>query len=309
MPGEVCCVCGRPIGGAAKLLGGRNFCEEHYSRVARDRRGAWAAMVALIVGLAAFVALVFFFAPSLRDAVQGDALIVTGLVLALVPAVVWLVVFYSQDRAEPEPKRYVLALFALGALLATGIGQPLINGFFRVNEWAGSSTLLRLIAGITIVGAVQESLKYAAVRYSIFNSTEFDERIDGIIYGAAAGLGYATALNVMFVVNNGGVDLGFGAVRVAVTALAHASFAGVVGYFLGRAKFENRGPFWMPVGVLIAAILNGVVTTVLVEITRSGLQTTPIVGLIAAAVIAMATFLLLFSILQRSNRALARSAG
>lgn len=307
MAGEACCVCGKTVGGAAKLLGGRVFCEEHYMQVGRDRRGTWTAMFALIIGLAAFVALIFFLAPSLRDVLRGQTLLVAGLILALVPALVWLVVFYVQDHAEPEPKRYVAAVFVLGALLATAIGQPLINDVFRVNEWAGGSTLLQLVAGITIVGAIQQFLQYAAVRYSIFNSAEYDERIDGIIYGAAAGLGYATALNVMFVVNNGGVDLGVGAIRIAVTALAHASFAGVGGYFLGRAKFENRGPFWLPAGLLIAAILNGVVSVVLREITRTGLQTTPIAGLIAAAVIALAVFLLLFSILQRSNRALSRS--
>jgi RsiW-degrading membrane proteinase PrsW (M82 family) len=156
--------------------------------------------------------------------------------------------------------------------------------------------------GICIVGITQEFLKYAAVRYSVFGSVEFDERIDGIIYGAAAGLGYATFLNVEYVLRNGGVDLGIGAVRIAVFALAHASFAGVTGYFLGRAKFENRGPFWLPVGLLLAAILNGVVTTLLSEITRSGLRPTPLNGLILAAVVAAATFIFLFAIMRRSSR-------
>lgn len=308
MPNEVCCVCGKPVGGVARLLGGRVFCEQHYAQVGRNRRGMWTATAALVLGLTAFVAIVFALAPSLRETLQGNALFIAGLVLALIPAVVWLAVFYLQDRAEPEPKQYLLGVFVLGVLLAVAVGQPLINSFFRVNQWASGSLFLQLVAGITIVGAIQEFLKYAAVRYSVFNSAEYDERIDGIIYGAAAGLGYATALNIMFIINNGGVDLGVGALRVAITALAHASFSGVTGYFLGRAKFENRGPFWLPVGVLLAAILNGAVTVLLREISRTGLQTTPVVGLIAAAVIALATFLSLFAILQRSNRALARSA-
>jgi len=88
-----------------------------------------------------------------------------------------------------------------------------------------------------------------------------------------------------------------------VTTLAHASFAGVTGYFLGRAKFENRGPLWLPLGVFIAALLNGVVTAIIGEITRSGLHTTPLNGLIGAAAVAVVTFSVLFFILQRSNRA------
>lgn len=307
MAGEVCCVCGKPVTGAARMLGGRVFCDEHYARVGQNRRGMWTAMLALIVGLAVFVAAVFLLAPD--NALSGPALIVVGLLLAIVPAAVWLAVFYLQDRAEPEPKQYLFGVFILGLLLAAAVGQPLIREVFRVNEWASGNLGLRLLAGITIVGAIQEFLKYAAVRYSIFRSAEFDERIDGIIYGAAAGLGYATYLNVDYVLSNGGVDLGVGAVRIAVVALAQASFAGVTGYFLGRAKFENRGPFWLPVGLLLAAVLNGVVTTLLSEITRTGLRPTPLNGLILAAVVAAVTFAVLFAVMRRGSRPTAAAAG
>ena len=309
MAGETCCVCNKPVTGSAKMLGGRAFCEEHYARVGQSRRGMWVAMLVLIVGLALFVTAVFFAAPAVRSSLQGAPLILIGILLALVPAAVWLIVFYLQDRAEPEPKQYVLGVFLLGLLLAAAVGQPLIRDFFKVNEWAGGSLALRLLAGICIVGITQEFLKYAAIRYSVFGSAEYDERIDGIIYGAAAGLGYATFLNVQYVIENGGVDLGIGAVRIAVIALAHASFAGVTGYFLGRAKFENRGPFWLPVGLLLAAVLNGVVTTLLSEITRTGLRPTPLNGLIVAAVVAAATFIILFAIMRRGSRPATAVAG
>jgi len=302
MAGETCCVCNKSIAGAARMFGGRAFCDDHYARLGQNRRGMWLAMLVLIIGLAAFVAGVFFAAPALRTNLQGLWLTIAGLLLALVPAAAWLSVFYLQDRAEPEPKQFVLGVFILGILLAAAAGQPLIQDVFGVNRWAGNSLFLQLLAGICIVGITQEFLKYAAVRYSIFRSVEFDERIDGIIYGAAAGLGYATFLNVQYVLQNGGVDLGIGAVRIAVIALAHASFAGVTGYFLGRAKFENRGPFWLPAGLLLAAILNGVVSTLLKEITRSGLRATPMNGLIFASVVAAATFVILFIIMRRSAR-------
>lgn len=308
MTGETCCVCNKPITGAAKMLGGRAFCEEHYARVGGSRRGLWLAMLFLILGLALFVTAVFFAAPAVRDSLAGPALILVGLLLALVPAAIWLVVFYLQDRAEPEPKHYVLGVFVLGLLLAAAVGQPLIRAF-DVNEWASGSLALRLVAGICVIGITQEFLKYAAVRYSVFGSAEFDERIDGIIYGAAAGLGYATYLNVDYVLSNGGVDLGIGAVRIAVIALAQASFAGITGYFLGRAKFENRGPFWLPAGLLLAAVLNGVVTTLLSEITRSGLRPTPLNGLIFAALLAAITFVVLFAIMRRSSRPSSAVAG
>lgn len=303
MPNAVCCVCNAPIEGPARIVGGRTFCERHYGRVGRNRRGIWAATVALIVGLVLFVLAVQFVDRALPTGLSGAALLIVSLLIALAPAAIWLAVFYLQDRVEPEPKAYIFLVFVGGALLASAVGQPLVRDVFRVNAWASDNLALGLVAGIFIIGAIQEFLKYAVVRYTIFNSTEYDERIDGIIYGAAAGLGYATMLNLDYVLSNGGVDLGIGAVRVAVTALAHASFAGVTGYFLGRAKFENRGPLWLPLGVFIAAVLNGGVTAIIGEITRSGLRATPLNGLIGAAVVAVVTFSVLFVILQRGNRA------
>ncbi len=302
MANAVCCVCNTPIDGPARTLGGRTFCERHYSSLAHNRKGMWGATLALIAGLVLFVLAVQYLARAVPVGLSGAGLLIVNFIIALAPAIIWLVVFYLQDRVEPEPKSYIFLVFIGGALLASAIGQPLIRDVFRVNEWASGNLALRLVGGIFVIGAIQEFLKYAAVRYTIFNSTEYDERIDGIIYGAAAGLGYATMLNLDYVLANGGVDLGAGVVRVAVTALAHASFAGVTGYFLGRAKFENRGPLWLPLGVFIAALLNGIVTAIIGEITRSGLRTTPLNGLIGAAAVAVLTFGVLFAILQRSNR-------
>ncbi|MFQ5612720.1 MAG: PrsW family intramembrane metalloprotease [Anaerolineae bacterium] len=308
MANEFCCVCDAPIEGPVMTLGRRHFCERHYHHVTQDRKGVWNSTIVLVIALVIFALIVSALSSTLAGSLGGGGLIATGVVLALIPAVLWLAIFYLQDRLEPEPKGYVLGVFLLGALLARAVGQPLINGFFQVNEWASNSFAFKLAAGILIVGIIQEFLKYAAVRYSVFGSQEFDERVDGIVYGAAAGLGYATMLNIDYVIGSGGVDLGIGVMRIVVAALAHASFAGVSGYFLGRAKFENMGPVWLPGGLLLASVLNGVVTVALGAISRSGLQATPLNGLILAAIVAAITFGLLFTIIRRINQAVLAGA-
>jgi RsiW-degrading membrane proteinase PrsW (M82 family) len=299
--GEFCVVCNEPIKGIGRMLGGRGYCEKHYRRVLQGHSGAWRATLGLIAGLFVFVGVVSLLASAVAGALQGIALVAAGLILAAVPAGIWLLVFYQQDRLEPEPKRLVLGVFVLGAVLASTIGQPLIGGFFRVNAWADFSVWTKLAADILIVGALQAFLIYAAVRYTVFRSDEFDEPVDGIIYGAAAGLGYATMLNISYIVSHGGVDLGVGALRVAVVALAYASFGGVLGYFLGQAKFAGYGPFWLPLGVLATSVLNGLVTVALSLVSRTGLQATPIRGLVLVAAIAGVTFVLLFVFMRRSN--------
>nr|CAA9219455.1 hypothetical protein AVDCRST_MAG63-400 [uncultured Armatimonadetes bacterium] len=252
-------------------------------------------------GVLLFVAVVAGLNAALRPTLDGTGRLLAGVLLAVVPALIWLTAFYRQDKFEPEPKKFVLGVFLLGALLAQAVGQPLIRSLFRVDNWFGAHPAVQVITTVLIVGIIQEFLKYAAVRYTVFDSPEYDQRVDGIIYGASAGLGYATVVNILYVVERQGVDLAVGAINVAVATLAHASFAGLMGYFLGRAKFDSMGPFWLPIGLLISATLNGVVTYLLgqVVLLGNGFDVNPINGLIVAVALAGATFALLFRHIRR----------
>lgn len=293
-----------------RVLGRRTYTEAQFERIIHENRAA-AAPIAVEIGAAVlFAAIVSVLFADTGDRLDGLTLILVGVLFAVVPAAIWLAAFYRQDHREPEPKHYVIGVFALGAVLAEAIGQPLIRDLFRVQDWLYAAPLTGILGSIFVIGVVQEFLKYAAVRYTVYRAAEFDERVDGIIYGAAAGLGYATMLNLRYVIGNGGVDLGVGAVQVSVNALAQASFAGVTGYFLGRAKFERMGPLWLPFGLSFAAALNGVTSYLLREIPgRGGLGDTACSGLVVAAIVAAATFATLFAVIRRLNAAARATIG
>jgi RsiW-degrading membrane proteinase PrsW (M82 family) len=303
MSTRVCCVCQTLVEEGARTIGGRSYCEEHYAKVTRERGHIWHAGWVLVVALVAFVLVVVGIDTFAKPTLEGGLLILTGIVMALIPAVIWLVFFYLQDRLEPEPKRYVVGIFILGGLLASAIGIPLVDDLFRVREWLYDSALVQLVGGILVIGFIQEFLKYAAVRYTLFDSREFDERMDGVIYGTAAGLGYATMLNIQYVLSNAGVDLSVGVIRIVITALAQASFAGIVGYFLAQDKFEGKPVWWMPCGLALAAVLNGVFVFVRDLASVRGLQFNPWNGLILATVIALLILAALFWLMRRANRA------
>ncbi len=278
------------------------------AKAVHERKHIWRDEFLLIVSLVVFVGIVYALDNAIQPVFTPTALLLTGAFLALVPAAIWLVFFYLQDRAEPEPKGFVLAIFALGALLAAAIGIPLVENVFRVSRWIYTDTLTTILGGILVVGFTQEFLKYAAVRYSIYNSDEFDEPTDGVIYATAAGLGYATVLNIQFVVSNGGVDLGAGIIRIAVVALAQASFSGITGYFLGRAKFEAESIWWMPLGISLAAIFNGLFHWLLGLVTRptitlSGASSNVWMGLVLAAVVAFVTTGIILWLVRRNLNA------
>lgn len=308
MSQTICCVCEKPIAGEVLYLGGRPYCAPCYAKVTSDRRGTWWASLVGAGVLVLFVLLVALVAGLTRPHLEGAGLLAVSLVLALVPAAIWLAIFYAQDVREPEPKPLVLGVFVLGALLAQAVGRPVTEGLFAVSRWmATAGPLLHILAAILIIGFTEMFLVYAAVRYSVYGLPEFDERVDGVIYSTAAALGYATVLNVAFVIENGGVDLVAGTIRIVVTALALASFGGLVGYFLGRCKFEDEPLWWMPAGLALAAVMDGLFIYTRGEITTTaiGLQGggyNPWPGLILAAVVAGVTFGALFYLLSRLRR-------
>ncbi|MCB8928783.1 MAG: PrsW family intramembrane metalloprotease [Ardenticatenaceae bacterium] len=254
----------------------------------RQRSGLWQADIASIVLLILFVLAIFGLEAWLKPQFTPTTLVITGILMALIPAAIWLAFFYRRDRLEPEPKSLVLQMVILGSLLASAVGLPVVNGLFAVPTWLSSSPAwAQLLGGIFIVGMTQEFLKYAAVRFTVYYAPDFDESIDGIIYTTAVAIGFAVVLNINFVVSSGGVDLGSGAIRMVLTTLAQASFAGVVGYFLGRMKFEKRPLWWMPLGLMVAATLNGLFYFLRGSLSQGSLGTVNSwLGLLLAAVLA-----------------------
>jgi RsiW-degrading membrane proteinase PrsW (M82 family) len=280
---------------------------------ARSRRsGQWVTEIAALVGMLIYVGIVELIVMTTNPTLEGFGLVGTSVVLAIIPAAIWLFLFYVQDREEPEPTVYVVLMAILGALLAASIGEPLINGFFRAPEWLGNNMLTNILGSILVVGFIQEFLKYAGIRFSMYYSTEFDQRMDGVIYGTAIGLGYGTMLNIMNVIGSGGVNLGVGVINIVVTALVAGSLGGLTGYFLGRNKIDAMPSWWMPVGVTLAATLNGLFTWLSSEITRAPITIAageatggynPWPALIAAIVLALLLLAGIFALIRSNNKA------
>ena len=251
----VCCVDHSQPG--TKTIGGRWFCDEHYAKATYKRGGVWRSELIAVIGLLVFVAAVVGLDAAFKPQLGGAALLLVGVILALIPAGLWLAFFYQQDRLEPEPVSNVARMFVIGLALAGALGIPLTEQLFRVNEWLFRDTLTNILGSVFLTGAVEAFVVFATVRYFIFDSPEFDERTDGVIYATAAALGYATALNLQFILANGGADLGGAEIFVAEVALAQAAFGGLLGYFLGKAKLEQEPVWWLSVGLLVTATLNG----------------------------------------------------
>jgi protease PrsW len=133
--------------------------------------------------------------------------------------------------------------------------------------------------------------------------------MDGIVYGTISGLGVATAINLHYVLENQGVALAPASVYIATTALAQASFGGVMGHFMAQAKFEHKPVWWVPVGVAVAAVLNGLFSWLLGEVSADGLTVEPWRSLALGVVVALVTFMILLFLMRNAARETLGRAG
>jgi RsiW-degrading membrane proteinase PrsW (M82 family) len=162
------------------------------------------------------------------------------------------------------------------------------------------SDLSLALGSVLVRGVVYSLITWAVVRFTVYPTQEFDERMDGIVYGTAAGLGIATMLNLAYVIDNNGVLLAPGVVNIVMTALAQASFGGLIGYFLGEAKFIDEPGWWLPAGVALASLLNGLFLWMSIKVRGAGFDVAAIYALALATIVAVLTFAVLLYLMRRA---------
>jgi len=216
-------------------------------------RGFWGIFVLIAMGAVLSGVLqgtIFQFSPTEH--------LIFSIVFSIIPGLLWLYFFYLQDKYEREPKHFLLAVFVLGMLLCYGLTMPLESIFRDTHQAATSGPIVELLWAILVFGTIQELTKFLVIRYSIYNSKEFNEPADGVIYSIAAGLGFAATYNIVYLNSLDAINMAVVPVRIIEFYLTSAVFAGIMGYYIGKAKFMTGGSEWTMIkGFLIAAVMNG----------------------------------------------------
>ena len=159
------------------------------------------------------------------------------LALGFAPAAFWLWFLRRKDRIEPEPRALVLRVFALGCLAPALVLwiRPLLER--RLPEDFGTARLL--LDAFVVTALVEELVKLAPLAFGIFFHREFDEPLDGIVYGGASALGFASVENVFFLFASHDPWLVFE--RGFTSMLVHVACTGTLGLLLARARIGRRG--------------------------------------------------------------------
>lgn len=208
-----------------------------------------------------------------------EAPILGGLaVVSALPALVLAGYFWYGDPTTREPLVGLAVTFLLGVAFASiaGVVNSLAQPFFQLFGAVGVTLFYFLI-----VGPIEETVKWLAVRVYAYRTDAFRTVVDGVVYGAMAGVGFAAIENLLYILMFS-VEMttaGFAVQQDQAVAIAtqrafvgpgHVIFSAWAGFYLGLAKFNQskRGPIVVK-GLLIAAFIHALYNTLVTNLPLS----------------------------------------
>ena len=114
------------------------------------------------------------------------------LLITIVPSILILLYFFLSDRFK-EPKGSIALVFFLGILICLPAG--IINSFMHDNFNDGTDLSEALYSSFLGPAWSEEILKFIILYFVVLRRNEFNEPMDGIVYGVTVSLGFATYEN------------------------------------------------------------------------------------------------------------------
>ncbi|MFS0866819.1 PrsW family intramembrane metalloprotease [Microbacterium sp. 179-B 1A2 NHS] len=220
----------------------------------------WLAAAVLLVLCVGLVAYLLTFLGAAASVIAG--------ILALIPLGMVLLAVRAIDRWEPEPRALLFFAVAWGAIAAAVLALAVDLALTLVLGPEGVPGTISAVVQAPIVEEVAKGigvfLIFAAARRA------FDGPVDGVVYGALVGAGFAFTENILYFADSlivGGV--GETAItfflRGILSPFAHVMFTALIGYGLGLAaragysRVAALGPWTagLVAGIVLHALWNG----------------------------------------------------
>ena len=162
------------------------------------------------------------------------------LLITILPSLLIVTFFVMSDRFR-EPNKEIIKVFFYGIVL--------IFPAFYLNTalseiFASRSINENLISSFLTAAPVEETLKFCVLYFLVYKMKDFNEPIDGIVYGVTVSLGFATLENFYYVYYvSDYLDSSsrtFAIVRSFSAIPAHGVFGAVMGYFFMKFCFGKK---------------------------------------------------------------------
>lgn len=213
-----------------------------------------AQIVITVATLLAIVLLGELVRPSFHA--QVERLLSLGLVP--LPVILWLGISVLPEYRVSRPRRRLIGVAVVSALTASAIGLPLVNDFFRVQQWLPLQSVISRILGYTLTaGIVDAGLKFLVLRYLILPQG-LRVRSDAVAYALASAIGYSAFLNLALIWRLEPTwDI------AAIYLLSNITIQLASGLFLAlgiiESYFADAYPLVLPANLLVAAMTSGII--------------------------------------------------
>jgi RsiW-degrading membrane proteinase PrsW (M82 family) len=177
------------------------------------------------------------------------------LALAIAPGIAVSLFVYSLHTYGKASMRYLVLAFVLGmAATVPALLVQLAAEDVRTEPWRHSLGAYVWYA-FAVVALSEEGSKFLVLRFYAYPKRVFRRPFDGVVFGVMIGMGFATVENIEYV-HKFGLETGVSRFFLAIPA--HAAFAILMGYPVGRAKFERDHSFPLLLrGLLVAVLFHG----------------------------------------------------
>ena len=170
---------------------------------------------------------------------------------AVIPPLLIAYYVYQQDKYDKEPRSLLIKSFLFGCVSV--VPALILEIILDANLF--SNLFLYVFIGIALV---EEGVKFFFLRGYMYQKEEFNEPMDGIVYGVMISLGFATVENVVyvFVYSDSGSELQTAILRMFTAIPLHAVCGIILGYYVGLAKFSNNYKILLYKGLLFAVLTH-----------------------------------------------------
>lgn len=177
-----------------------------------------------------------------------------------IPALVamWLVDRLDRKRPEPARTRRLVAFVGMLSVIPALILEMVVLAQLGVHVEPQMTYQGATFHAFIVAAAIEEACKIAVVYWVVWRRPEFDERMDGIVYAARAGLGFALIENIGYLLQQQtlGGALQTWILRAVLAVPGHAMWTGMIGAMAARRRFDKKG-LGLVGGYLLAVAFHG----------------------------------------------------
>ena len=116
--------------------------------------------------------------------------------VTIVPSLLILAFFIFSDKFK-EPKKSIIKVFFHGVLIT--IPAYVLNTAFYDYFFYRTYASEHLIGSFLTAAPLEEGLKFLVLFFLVYKMKDFNEPMDGIVYGVCVSLGFATLENFYYV--------------------------------------------------------------------------------------------------------------